>query len=104
MFFLMVCTHREGMDALRDEHRPAHRAYVASGGEGRAKVLVGSAITDPDGKGSVGNFGILEARDEASARAFAENDPFARAGIVTDITLTRLADTFQAHRIDPMTK
>lgn len=103
MYFLMICTHKEGVDALRDEKRSEHRAHVASGGNGLARVLVGSAVTDPEGVGSIGNFGILEAASEADARAFAENDPFAKAGIVTDIQIKRLADTFQAHRIDPMT-
>lgn len=104
MYFLMICTHKENADAARDAVRPEHRAYVASGGEGRAKVLVGSAITDSAATAGIGNFGILEANSEADARAFAENDPFAKAGIVTDIKLIRLADGFQAHRIDPMSQ
>jgi hypothetical protein len=37
-------------------------------------------------------------------QAFAEGDPFNRAGIVAAIELTQLPDTFQAARIsDPMT-
>ncbi|MBC7336411.1 MAG: hypothetical protein H5U01_09100, partial [Clostridia bacterium] len=45
----------------------------------------------------------LEAADLAQARAFAEGDPFNRAGIVASIELTPLPETFQAHRIaDPM--
>jgi len=102
-YFLMQCFHHEGMDAARDTHRPAHRAWVASGGDGRAIVLVGSATVDAAG-GSTGNFGILEAASETDARAFAEGDPFNKAGIVSRIALTPLPDTFQAHRIaDPMT-
>ena len=33
--------------------------------------------------------------------AFAEGDPYARAGIVERIEITALASRFQAHRIDP---
>ena len=82
MFFLMRCLHHPGKDADRDAHRAAHRDWVGTGGGGLASALVGSALWD-----------------EAGARAFAEGDPFARAGIVREIDLTRLADGVQAHRI-----
>lgn len=102
-FWLMVCRHRPGMDEIRAATREAHRAHVASGGGGLARVLVGSAITDEGGSASEGNFGILEAPSREAARAFAEADPYCRAGIVETIEITPLAATFQAHRIDPMT-
>ncbi|WP_212523268.1 YciI family protein [Actibacterium sp. MT2.3-13A] len=101
-FFLMRCRHQPGHDALRDEIRPEHRAWVASGGGGRVSVLIGAALIGDDGA-AIGNFGLLEARTAADARAFAEGDPFNCAGIVSEIELTALPDTFQAHRIaDPM--
>nr|WP_250809313.1 YciI family protein [Neorhizobium tomejilense] len=103
MFFLMRCLHHEGQDAARDTHRPSHRAWVQSGGEGLATVLIGSALVD-EGGSSLGNFGILEAASLEEAQAFAQGDPFNRAGIVSAIELTQLPDTFQAARIsDPMT-
>ncbi|MCM2497912.1 YciI family protein [Neorhizobium galegae] len=103
MFFLMRCLHHEGQDAARDTHRPSHRAWVQSGGEGLAAVLIGSALVD-EGGSSIGNFGIIEATSLVEAQAFAEGDPFNRAGIVAAIELTQLPDTFQAARIsDPMT-
>lgn len=104
MFFLMICHHRPGAEsaALRDSLRPRHRAWVASGGEGLASVLTGSALWNAKGEG-IGNFGVLEAESEAKARAFAEGDPFYTGGVVRRVELTRLADTFQAARIDPLT-
>lgn len=103
MFFLMRCLHHPGQDAVRDTHRPAHRAWVQSGGEGRASVLIGSALLDHGGA-SIGNFGILEAASLEDARAFAEGDPFHQVGVVESVELTPLPDTFQAARIaDPMT-
>jgi uncharacterized protein YciI len=103
MYWLMVCRHRPGQEALRAEMRAAHRAHVASGHDGRVAVLIGSALTGDDGVAAIGNFGILAATDRAAALAFAEADPYARAGIVESIEITALASTFQAHRIDPMT-
>ena len=104
MFFLMRCLHHKGQDAARDTHHPSHRAWVQSGGEGLTAVLIGSALVD-EGGSSIGNFGILEAASLEEAQAFAQGDPFNRAGIVAAIELTQLPDTFQAARIsDPMTQ
>lgn len=102
MYFLMQCSHHPDMDNLRDQHRAEHRKWVKSGGDGVAIVLIGSATIN-DQATSIGNFGILQAEDLTAAMAFAEGDPFNRAGIVSDIKMTRLADGFQAHRIpEPM--
>ena len=105
MYFLMICHHHDGPEiaALRDRLRPAHRDWVATGGDGLAVVLTGSALWDAAGIG-IGNFGILQAESETEARAFAEGDPFAKGGVVHKITLTRMADSFRAERIDALTK
>ena len=104
MYWLMTCRHRTGGQALREEHREAHRAHVASGGNGLAKVLIGSALTADDGETPIGNFGVLEASTREAAQAFAESDPYARSGLVETIEIVALASRFQAHRIDPMTR
>ena len=100
MFFLMECRHHPDVADLRDSLRPAHRQWVASGGQGLASVLIGSALWDDSGA-ALGHWGILEAPDPAAARAFAEGDPFATGGVVSALKLTRLADTFMADRITP---
>jgi uncharacterized protein len=104
MYWLMTCRHRPDAAALREQHRDAHRQHVLSGGGGIAKVLIGSALTDDDGETPVGNFGVLEAPSREAARAFAENDPYALAGLVDSIEITALASRFQADRINPMTR
>ncbi|QQM30714.1 hypothetical protein JET14_00500 [Martelella lutilitoris] len=101
-FFLMRCMNAPDVDDLREKTRPEHRAWVSSGGKGLVSVLIGSALVDDEGR-SCGNFGILEAKTRADAEAFAEGDPFRKAGIVAEIELTPLPETFQAHRIsEPM--
>lgn len=97
-FFLMRCLHHPGRDADRDRLRADHRAWVASGGGGLASVLIGSALLDDTG-GGMGNFGILEAASAANARRFAEGDPFAQGGVVREIEITPLPDSFQQDRI-----
>ncbi|MGL4443822.1 MAG: YciI family protein [Alsobacter sp.] len=103
-YWLMLCRHRDGVAALRDQHREAHRAHVASGGGGMAKVLTGSALTLDDAETATGNFGVLEAPTREAALAFAQSDPYARAGIVESIEIVALASRFQAQRIDPLTR
>lgn len=98
MFFLMKNRHHPGKDAERDRLRPAHRDWVRSGGGGFASVLIGSALWNEVGE-AIGHWGVLEAKTETQARAFTEGDPFATEGVVAEIRLTRLADTFQADRI-----
>lgn len=104
MYFLMICPHHSGAEiaARRDQLRPQHREWVASGGGGLARVLTGSALWNDTGEG-IGNFGIIEAVDETAARAFANGDPFAKGGVIKRVELTRMADTFQAGRIQPLT-
>ena len=104
MYWLMICRQKPGMAELREQHRDGHREHVATGGGGLARVLIGSALTEDDGEAPLGNFGILEAPSREAAQAFAENDPFALAGLVESIEITALASRFQAHRIDPMTR
>jgi uncharacterized protein len=104
MYWLMTCRHKPDAAALREAHRDAHRHHVATGGGGIARVLIGSALTADDGETPIGNFGVLEAATREAAQAFAENDPYARAGLVDSIEIVALASRFQAHRIDPMTQ
>ena len=104
MYWLMTCRHRPDGADLRERHREAHRHHVATGGGGLARVLIGSALTADDGETPIGNFGVLDAPTREAAQAFAENDPYARAGLVESIEIVALASRFQAHRIDPMTR
>ena len=103
-YWLMTCRHRRDAQDLRARHRDAHRQHVLTGGGGLARVLIGGGLTDDDGETPIGNFGVLEAPSREAAQAFAESDPFAKAGIVESIEIVALAATFQAHRINPMTK
>ena len=100
----MTCRHRPNGAHLREQHRKGHRHHIATGGGGVARVLIGSALTEDDGETPIGNFGVLEAPSREAAQAFAENDPFALAGLVESIEIKALASRFQAHRIDPMTR
>lgn len=100
MYFLMECRHHPDVADLRDSLRATHRDWVRSGGGGLASVLIGSAMWADDGA-AIGHWGILEADSPENARAFADGDPFATEGVVAEIRVTRLADTFMGDRISP---
>ena len=96
MYWLMICRHRDDPAGLREATRDAHRAHVASGGGGLAHVLVGSALATDVGDEPIGNFGIIEAPTREAAMAFAEQDPYNRAGLVDAIEVIALATRFEA--------
>ncbi len=100
MFFLMRCDHHPGQDAARDRLRPAHRDWNRSGGAGRVSVIIGAALWADDGT-PLGHWGILQAATPGDARAYLDGDPFVTGGVVAGTTLTRIADSFAADRINP---
>ncbi len=98
MYWLMICRHRQNIEKLRDLYRAAHRKHVSSGADD-VTVLLGSALTLDDASTSLGNFGILEAPTREAAEAFAEADPFARAGVVDSIEIIALSARFSAQKV-----
>ena len=106
MFWLMICRHNDDATGIRAAAREAHRAHVATGGDGAASVLVGSALVADGGDDPLGNFGIIEAPTREAAMAFAEQDPYNRAGLVATIEVIALAERFgvQAEQIVRLTK
>ncbi|MEO0905850.1 MAG: YciI family protein, partial [Pseudomonadota bacterium] len=62
--------------------REAHLAYIADTGV----VEMAGPILDADGQ-MCGSLIVLEVDDLAAAQAWAENDPYAKAGLFSDVTL-----------------
>ncbi|MFE4195441.1 YciI family protein [Paenarthrobacter sp. NPDC056912] len=69
-------------DALRDEARPAHRAWLGDLAE--AGTLLASG---PYGDGA-GALLIFRSADEAELNAVLKQDPFASAGVIAGIRTT----------------
>ena len=68
--------------ARRDEHRPAHRRWLADGHEAGTILLVGPYS---DGSGALL---LVHADDERAVAEFLAHDPFALAGAI-DATLVK---------------
>jgi uncharacterized protein YciI len=77
---LFVIYNRDapGKAALREEHRSAHIAFMASLG---ATAKAGGPLLAADGQTRIGGMFILEAASLEEAQAVAARDPFKLAGL-----------------------
>ena len=72
---------------LRDKGLQAHLDYLKS----QKKILVLSgATTSDDGKDFTGSLLIVNAPGRAEAQAFADGDPFMKAGMFSEVKITRM--------------
>jgi len=78
MLFIRLCLDKPGVGSLRDEHRAAHRAYLASG---VIKLVLAGPLMDDDNNKNIGSFMIVEADGLEQARRFHDEDPFCKAGL-----------------------
>jgi len=63
---------------LRETLRQAHRDHLAAHA---ALILASGAILEDDGVSIVGGMTLLDTDDRATARQFADDDPYAQAGL-----------------------
>lgn len=72
---------------LREKGLQAHLDYLKS----QKKILVLSGgLTSDDGKEFVGSLLIVNVGSRAEAQAFADDDPFMKAGMFRDVRITRM--------------
>jgi hypothetical protein len=72
---------------LREKGLQPHVDYLQS----QKKILVLSgATTSDDGKAFVGSLLIVNVASRAEAQAFVDGDPFTKAGMFKDVTITRM--------------
>ncbi|HTI67020.1 MAG TPA: YciI family protein [Caulobacteraceae bacterium] len=74
--FVISFTDKPDSQALRAANREAHLAYMAASGLAR---LAGPYLNE--GGEPIGSLIIVEAEDEAAAKALQRGDPYAEAGL-----------------------
>ncbi len=84
MQFAIVCLDKPDHGQLRAENRPAHIEYLNAN---LAHMLLAGPFLSEDGERPVGSLLILEFDDQGQARAFAEGDPYALAGLFESVTI-----------------
>ncbi len=85
MLFAILCDDRPGARDLRVATRPDHIAYLQS--LGPALRFAGPFLEDDET--SVGSMLVVEANTADAARAIAEADPYAKAGLFATVSVRR---------------
>ncbi|XDA98254.1 YciI family protein [Sulfitobacter sp. LCG007] len=84
MLVALVAKDKPGSLGVRQENRPAHLDYLkASAGT----VHMAGPLIGDDGA-MIGSLVVLDVADMAAAEDWAAADPYARAGLFDEVTLT----------------
>ncbi len=82
MRFALMTKDKPGALQTRMDNREAHLTYIAETGV----VEMAGPVLDDDGQ-MCGSLIVLEVADLAAAQVWADNDPYAKAGLFSDVTL-----------------
>ena len=82
MLFALMAHDKPGALEIRKGNRDDHLAYIDS----TRVVSQAGPLLDDDG-GMVGSLVILDVADMAAARVWANNDPYAKAGLFERVDL-----------------
>lgn len=86
MPFLVLLSDKPNSAHIRVAARPEHLKYLEAN---KAKIMAGGALLKDDGSVGEGGAIILDVDDRAAAESFINNDPFTKAGLFGDITISR---------------
>ena len=81
--FIILCRDRKDAFALRANTREAHLDYLKAAG---SSLFLAGPMLDEDEK-PVGSMLIIEVENYAEAQAFADGDPYARAGLFAEVDI-----------------
>ncbi len=81
MLIALIARDKAGALQTRLDNRPAHVDYLKSTG------VVSQAGPLLDGDDMIGSLVILDVDDVAAAQAWADNDPYAKAGLFESVEL-----------------
>jgi uncharacterized protein YciI len=82
--FAINCNDKPGSLGLRLSTRPEHVAYLKASPVLKLAGPYVNAAGDPDG-----TLLVIEVDDEAAAQAFADADPYAKAGLFASTSIRR---------------
>ena len=84
MLYAIICTDKSDSGTLRADNREHHLSHLKSAGD---QLKLGGRTTSPDGETATGSILVVDMESMAEAEAFANNDPFAKAGLFTNVTV-----------------
>lgn len=83
MLFAIHCLDKPGAQQTRMANRADHLSYIKTVEE---QMFAAGPLLDGDGE-MIGSLLIIDFPDLASAQAFADADPYARAGLFQAVTV-----------------
>ena len=84
MLFAILCEDKPGALELRMETRPAHLDYLKS--LGKTLKFAGPFLTEKE-QTPCGSLVVIEAEDAEAAKAIADKDPYAKAGLFESVAI-----------------
>ena len=84
MLYALICTDKPNGLAIRKANRPDHLAYLESLGD---TLMFAGPFTEEDGQTMNGSLLVIEANSLRDARAIADGDPFAKAGLFASVEI-----------------
>lgn len=85
MLFALICKDKPGKLQLRVDTRPEHAAYL-NGLNEKGTLKFAGPFLDGDGKPE-GSLVMIEADDMVAAKALADADPYAKAGLFESVEI-----------------
>ncbi|MDE9450107.1 YciI family protein [Aliiroseovarius sp. Z3] len=82
MLTALICTDKPGAIDIRKANRDAHLAYIKDTGV----VAQAGPFLDADGV-MCGSLVILDVADRDAAQAWADGDPYAKAGLFSNVRI-----------------
>lgn len=83
MYFVISCTDKPGQPERRQANRDDHLEYLA--GHADRILVAGPTLADDDVPN--GSVLIMDFEDLAAARAFADGDPYNKAGVFETVAI-----------------
>ena len=84
MHFVALSLDRADGLETRLANRPAHLDFLKAHPD---RIKIGGPLLAPDGERMIGSMLIVEAGDEAEARALLAEDPYAKAGLFQEVSV-----------------
>jgi uncharacterized protein len=70
-------------------HHAAHRAFLPTAADYGVTLVISGPLVADDGETMIGSLMLIEAADRAAVERFNRADPFAKAGVWAQVTITR---------------
>ena len=84
MLFAITCVDKPGKAAVRQSTQPRHRSYLQGF---KHQILLAGPLLTEDGRSPCGTLMVMDFPDKRSAETFAEDDPYAAAGLFGEVSI-----------------